>query len=98
MNRRDFMKKTGLGVLTLPLLFLVSPACNTKETKYGLVDAEKNIGPHRHVEVFRNNHKIAHCTAANDIEGWADIVDSFNQKQYSNKQRYYGNVEIRRKS
>ena len=92
MNRRNFIQILGLGGALLSLLSI------NKVEQFGLVDAEKNIGPHRNVEVFLNDHKITNCTAANDAEGWADIVDPFHKKQYSNKQRYYGNVEIRWKS
>ncbi len=105
MKRRDFIKNTSLVGLSLPALYL------TKNIgKFGLVDAGKNIGPHKHVCAVLNGKKFKYkekassiydlpVTAANDIEGWVETLEIVKENGRKvcglARTRHYGNVKIR---
>ena len=108
MNRRDFIKNSSIVGLSVPMLPLVK---NSLLGKFGLVDAGKNIGPHKNVYAVLDGKKFKYrekatsiydlpVTAANDIEGWVEtltIVKENGKKVCGHtRTRHYGNVEIRR--
>ncbi len=95
ITRRNILK----ALAAIPFVGWVSKACAAtprQPAKYGRIDACYGIARDNNVRCWLDGIEVTNrCSAANDIEGWADLFDNLRHPDYriaAGKTRHYGAV------